>query len=147
MIATGHRTRVRLRLAAAALLAVTAGLALPSGAAQAHAFLTASNPGDGQVLPAPPRQLTLEFSEHVELASTRIELSRGGEAPVALTGLRLVTGGEGDSAAAADGTEESRLRPRCRHWSAAPTASPGRPCPATTCTARAGTWSSASRRR
>ena len=106
MIATGRRTRVRLRLAAAALLAVTAGLVLPSGAAQAHAFLTASNPGDGQVLPSAPRQLTLEFSEHVELASTRIELSRGSEAPVALTGLRLVAGGEGDSPAGAGDTEE-----------------------------------------
>ncbi|MGZ4633947.1 copper resistance CopC/CopD family protein [Oryzihumus sp.] len=105
-MATGRRTSVRLRLAAAALLAVTAGLVLPSGAAQAHAFLTSSNPGDGQVLPAAPRQLSLEFSEHVELASTRIELSRGSEAPVALTGLRLVTSGEGDSAAGAEDTEE-----------------------------------------
>ena len=65
--------------------------------AQAHAFLAGSNPADGQVLTAAPRELSLSFSESVALEATRIEVTDGAGRHVALTHLHL-----GSSSANAD---------------------------------------------
>jgi methionine-rich copper-binding protein CopC len=57
---------VRLALAAAACAA--------SPLAFAHALLVASSPSNGQVLDAPPIQIKLTFSEHVEARFARVKL-------------------------------------------------------------------------
>ena len=87
----------RLFLARLALVLVTvvgAALAGPAPTAQAHAFLAASNPADGQVLTAAPTQLRLDFSESVVLGATRIDVVDGVGRHIAPTGLQLVRHGE-----------------------------------------------------
>ena len=87
----------RLLLARLALVLVTvvgAALAGPAPAAQAHAFLAASNPADGQVLTAAPTKLRLDFSESVVLGATRIDIVDGAGRHIAPTGLQLVRHGE-----------------------------------------------------
>lgn len=69
-------------------------LAGPAPAAQAHAFLAASNPADGQVLAAGPGQLRLDFSESVVLGATRIDIVDGTGRHIEATGLRLVRHGD-----------------------------------------------------
>jgi copper transport protein len=81
------------------LLAVAAtALAGPAPAAQAHSFLVASNPADGQVLVEAPSQLRLDFSESVVLGATRIDVVDGSGRRITPTGLRLVShGNAGDT--------------------------------------------------
>jgi copper transport protein len=102
----GRRLRARRRsrarplvlLLAAALVAVVVG---PASTAQAHAFLAGSNPADGQVLTAAPRQLRLDFSESVVLSATRIDIVDAEGRHLAPTGMTLVarddTGDSGDT--------------------------------------------------
>ncbi len=86
--------------AALGLLAAAAVLFGPAPPAQAHAFLAASNPADGQVLATAPTQLRLDFSESVVLSATRIDIVDGSGRDITTTGLTLVShGGDG-------GTEE-----------------------------------------
>ena len=82
------------RLALVLVAVVAAGLAGPAPAAQAHAFLAASNPADGQVLTAAPTKLRLDFSESVVLGATRIDIVDGAGRHIAQTGLQLVRHGE-----------------------------------------------------
>jgi putative copper export protein/methionine-rich copper-binding protein CopC len=78
-----------------ALVAVTAGaLTGPAPAAQAHAFMVASNPADGEVLATSPTQLRLDFSESVVLAATRIDIVDGAGRRIAPTSLKLVSQSE-----------------------------------------------------
>ena len=71
-----------------------AALAGPAPAAQAHAFLAASNPADGQVLATAPTQLRLDFSESVVLGATRIDIVDGAGRHITPTGLKLVSHGD-----------------------------------------------------
>jgi len=61
-----------LLVSALALLAVLVALVAGAPPAQAHAFLTGSNPADGAVLEAAPSVLTLRFSERVLLSGSLI---------------------------------------------------------------------------
>ena len=88
------RSRLLPRLVLVFLAAAAAALAGPAPAAQAHAFLAASNPSDGQVLAAAPTQLRLDFSESVVLGATRIDIVDGTGRHVTTTGLRLVRHGD-----------------------------------------------------
>ena len=94
----GARRSWGVRRLALVLVAVAAtGLAGPAPAAQAHAFLAASNPADGQVLDAAPTQLRLDFSESVVFAATRIDIVDSTGRHFTPTGLKLVShGGTGD---------------------------------------------------
>ena len=65
--------------------------------ADAHAYLDHSNPADGSTLTAAPRTLRLEFSEHVVLRATHIEVVDGDGTVVPVTGLRLVTADPDDT--------------------------------------------------
>ncbi|EWT01393.1 hypothetical protein N865_08685 [Intrasporangium oryzae NRRL B-24470] len=56
------------------LVVAVAGVVLPAGTSQAHAYLAASSPADGDSVERAPDRLRLDFSEHVQLASTRITL-------------------------------------------------------------------------
>lgn len=85
-----RRARLMPRLALVLLAAAAVALTGPVPAAQAHAFLTASNPSDGQVLVAAPALLRLDFSESVVLGATRVDLVDGTGQHIAATGLRLV---------------------------------------------------------
>jgi len=64
-----------LLVSALALLAVLVALVAGAPPAQAHAFLTGSNPADGAVLEAAPSVLTLRFSERVLLSGSLIEVT------------------------------------------------------------------------
>jgi len=75
------------------LVAAAAALAGPAPTAQAHAFLAASSPADGQVLATAPPQLRLDFSESVVLGATQIDIVDGAGRHITPTGLRLVTNG------------------------------------------------------
>jgi len=81
------------RLALVLVAVVGAALAGPAPAAQAHAFLAASNPADGQVLAASPTALRLDFSESVVLGATKIDIVDGAGRHITPTGLKLVTRG------------------------------------------------------
>jgi methionine-rich copper-binding protein CopC len=63
-------------------VAFAVALLLGSGAALAHAHLTASTPAAGAVLKAAPAGLTLEFSEAAQL--TALSIAKAGEAPLKL---------------------------------------------------------------
>ncbi len=84
------------RLAVLAALVLTVLLA-GSPAADAHAYLDSSNPGDGATLQRAPHELRLSFSEHVVLGATRISMVDGDGDPVRVTHLRLVTEDPGDT--------------------------------------------------
>ncbi len=92
------RGSVRARRAGiAALLATVAVLLLgPAQTAQAHAFLNASNPADGEVLEVAPTSLRLTFSESVVRDATHIDVVDGDGVHHAPTGLHV------ESSAAAD---------------------------------------------
>ena len=97
-----RRPRVRrlVLLLAAVVVAVLVG---PASTAQAHAFLAGSNPADGEVLAAAPRQLRLDFSESVVLSATRIDIVDAAGRHVTPTAMTVVSrDGTGDS----DDTEE-----------------------------------------
>jgi len=66
----------------------------PAAPASAHAYLTTSFPVDGATLAAGPSVLRLHFSESVDLTSTRIDVVDGHGAHHALSGLRIVRGGD-----------------------------------------------------
>ena len=91
------------------VLAVVVG---PVSTAQAHAFLAGSNPADGQVLTAAPRQLRLDFSESVVLSATRIDIVDAAGRHVTPTGMTLVA-----RATPATPRSRSRWSPRCRRCS------------------------------
>jgi copper transport protein len=78
------------RLVLLLLAAAVAALVGPASSAQAHAFLAASNPADGQVLAAAPKQLRLGFNELVVLSSTRIDVVDGTGKHFAPTAVRVV---------------------------------------------------------
>ena len=88
-----RRGRLMPRLVIVLLMAAGAALAGPAPAAQAHAFLAASNPTDGQVLAASPTQLRLDFSEAVVLGATRIDIVDATGRHITPTGLKLVSHG------------------------------------------------------
>jgi copper transport protein len=62
------------RLAAIGGLLAVAGVAVPSGAASAHAELIESTPASGAHLLEPPGQITLRFSEPVEVLDDAIAM-------------------------------------------------------------------------
>ncbi len=66
-------------------------LATPAVPASAHAELVGTNPRNGATLTTSPHRLVLDFSEHVVLRATRIEVVDGDGAVVPVTDLRLVT--------------------------------------------------------
>jgi copper transport protein len=73
------------RLRAVLLTIATVALVVLSGApASGHAYLVSSNPGDGERLDSGIHELRLEFSEHVTLGATHLELrdSEGHRVPV-----------------------------------------------------------------
>ena len=82
------------RLVLVLLTAAVAPLIGPAPAAQAHAFLAASNPADGQVLTEAPTQLRLDFSDSVVIGATRIDIVDGAGRHITPTGLNLVRHGE-----------------------------------------------------
>lgn len=82
------------RLVLVLLTVAAAALVGPAPAAQAHAFLAASNPADGQVLTAAPTQLQLDFSESVVLGATRIDIVDGAGRHITPTALKLVRRGD-----------------------------------------------------
>ncbi len=84
------------RLALVLVAVVAAVMVGPAPGAQAHAFLSGSNPADGQVLAEAPAQLRLSFSESVVLGAMRIDIIDGTGRHITPTGLRLVSGGTGD---------------------------------------------------
>jgi copper transport protein len=109
-----ERLRRRLVLGAGTALALVLGIALPS--AQAHAFLTGSNPADGAVLDTAPNQLVLSFSESVVLTGMRVSVTDGGGHDLPAGEPRLVdavgverdaTPGSGASTAADPGATTS----------------------------------------
>ena len=79
------------------LIAAASALAGPAPAAQAHAFLASSNPGDGQVLAAAPTRLRLDFSESVVLGATRIDIVDATGRHITPTGLRLLNHDAGNT--------------------------------------------------
>ena len=87
------RGRLLPRLAVVLVAVVGAALAGPAPAAQAHAFLAASNPADGQVLIASPAALRLDFSESVVLGATKIDIVDGAGRHITPTALKLVRPG------------------------------------------------------
>ena len=87
------RGRLLPRLALVLVAVAGAALAGPAPAAQAHAFLAASNPADGQVLAASPTALRLDFSESVVLGATKIDIVDGAGRHITPTALKLVRQG------------------------------------------------------
>jgi len=87
------RTWLLRRLVLVLVAVATAGMLGPVPAAQAHAFLVGSNPGDGQVLAEAPTHLRLDFSESVVLGATRIDIVDGNGRHLAARALRLVSHG------------------------------------------------------
>lgn len=75
----------------AVLGAVAALLFLLPAPAGAHAYLVRTDPGDGTTLQRAPRQLTLSFSEHVDLDATRIAIVDGDGRSIPVGDLRLAT--------------------------------------------------------
>jgi copper transport protein len=88
------RGRLLPRLALVLVAVAGAALAGPAPTAQAHAFLAASNPADGQVLAASPSALRLDFSESVVLGATKIDIVNGAGRHITPTGLKLLTRGD-----------------------------------------------------
>lgn len=80
------------------VLAVSCGVAAIVAAtpASAHAFLTTSNPSDGEVVASAPTDLRLEFSERVLLSATRVDLVDSRGRHFAPTGLRMIESDESD---------------------------------------------------
>ena len=93
-VRAGRATRLR-RLVL--VLSAVAAMALvgPVPAAQAHAFLAASTPADGQVLATAPDTLRLDFSEPVVLSATRIDVVDGAGRHLAPTGIDLASNAKG----------------------------------------------------
>ena len=87
---SGHR-RVgrRLALAAAVVLGVIAGLAVP---AFAHATLESTNPPSGGVVAASPGQVELHFDEQVAIQANSVEVFNSGSKRVDSGGTRHVPG-------------------------------------------------------
>jgi copper transport protein len=86
------RRAVGVLVAAAAVL-----MLLPTAPANAHAFLTDSNPADGAVYTTAPRTLRLQFSESVVIAATRIDIVDGNGHHYVPRALRIVRSGSSDS--------------------------------------------------
>jgi copper transport protein len=72
-------------------LAATVWLVLCAAPADAHAYLVGSNPADGERLDTPVRTLRLEFSEHVVLGATRLELRGSDGRPIPVTDVRVIS--------------------------------------------------------
>src|SRR3954447_16806026 len=91
------------------LLVAVAGLLLlaPAQQAQAHSFLTSSNPADGQTVAQAPRQLQLSFSELVVVRSTTVELTDATGQHLAVSGIRLAAPDGGGAAADARGAADT----------------------------------------
>lgn len=66
--------RMRTRLRRVALLCAGLVPALP-GAAAAHAFLAKASPAVGSTVPSAPAELSIDFTQGVEPAFSRIEVS------------------------------------------------------------------------
>jgi copper transport protein len=82
----------------AAALAVPAVVVLSSASpAAGHAYLAASNPADGDRLAQAPHELRLEFSEHVVLSATRVEVRSAQGSFVAVGDVRLEVEDAGDT--------------------------------------------------
>lgn len=63
--------------------AFAANIALTTAApAQAHAFLERANPAVGSTVPAPPQQIRLSFTQGIEPAFSRVELSTAQGQPI-----------------------------------------------------------------
>src|SRR4051794_41016826 len=60
-----------------------------AGSAAAHAFLSQAAPAVGGVVSAPPREIRLVFTEAVEPAFSRIELSTAEGQPIAAGPARV----------------------------------------------------------
>lgn len=69
-----HGTALRLLLALV--------LSLAAAAADAHAFLSQAAPPVGGVVPAPPSEIRITFSEAIEPAFSRIELTTADGQPI-----------------------------------------------------------------
>ena len=65
-------------------LVLAGALTVGSALAQEHAMLQASNPADGAVLEAPPRQLELIFMHPVHLNAVVVSTLAGENIPVAV---------------------------------------------------------------
>lgn len=89
---------MRRAVAVAVLTLVALGVVLAGASpAAAHAYLVGSNPADGDRFAETPRELRLDFSEHVVLTATRIEVRTAEGAPVAVGQVRLETADAGDT--------------------------------------------------
>ncbi len=99
-----RRTRLlsRLVLAAGAASVLVLGIGMPN--AQAHAFLTRSNPADGAVLETAPTRLVLDFSESVVLTGMRVSVVDGAGRELSVGEPRLVD--------IADGGTDTTTSPR-----------------------------------
>jgi copper resistance protein C len=74
--------RAILAITAATLLATTTG-------ADAHAFLLKSSPAVGSTVERGTKELTLQFSEAVELVFSRVEITTASGTPVPLSPVRF----------------------------------------------------------
>lgn len=76
-----------------ALLLLAGGWLLAGLApAQAHAYLVGSNPADGGRVREAPAQLRLQFSEHVVLGATHVEITSGSGRRVRVGRVRVESG-------------------------------------------------------
>ena len=82
----------------ALFVGVLAAMAVPAPAS-AHAYLASSAPADGTVLDRAPEVLVLSFTEHVELASTKVDIVDGDGRHWAVTGLVVRPSGGATNAA------------------------------------------------
>ena len=81
----------------ASMIGLATLLLLAAAPADAHAYLSTSNPGDGAVLGASPQELQLGFSESVVLGATSLQLVDDHGVRYQLTNLRIVSSsGDGD---------------------------------------------------
>ncbi|GAB3589700.1 hypothetical protein GCM10027446_02810 [Angustibacter peucedani] len=87
-----------LATAALTLLAVLG----PAQQAQAHAFLTASNPSDGQTVHQAPTALQLDFSELVVVGSTTVDVVDGGGHHLPVGTVRIARDAADGSSSPAD---------------------------------------------
>lgn len=87
----------RIALVALVVLAPVALVVVGASPAGAHAYLVGSNPGDGDRVSEAPRELRLQFSEHVVLTATRIEVHTGDGAVVPVGEMRLETADAADT--------------------------------------------------
>lgn len=94
------------RLVLATCVALIVSLAVLGWAspAAAHADLVSSSPADGAILDAPPSQITLRFTEGVDLQSDGVRLLDAGGTPVAVGPAEA----DGSTATAAIDTELDR---------------------------------------